>query len=410
MKEKNKQPSASDFQADTGKVVDLPLSEIFWNRKWNMRTAAHYSPDAKGDNEGYPGIVSSIAIRTLDGEPFPQRDPVVVRPNPNYDPKRRGEEYRRFLGVSGFQRADAIYFIATQREDEVAILLNPKQGNLTAEEVASLADDAPTIRAFVKTLDEEKAQAENLSENVQRAKLSGPDIGAGVLRMIRTNPSLSDSRLAVILGSNQGYISKMRHIAERTSDVKVPAGALNASSRETTILDAWRELPRKATQNQLKEIADMDSDEKKVKAFLAYSGIQSSEDVEVPVETARGPGAWIENAINKEAPKIGTLLANLEHHGYVTAPARMSDEVVRALYLPFRELPVDVGSKASVKKGTEAVSHDFNMARIKDAITAARSAAKVALETKADGIPSPPESDQSVNGRNGKGGTRRVEA
>lgn len=390
------------YKADSGIPVDVPCSEIFFDRSWNSRreVSANHSDD--GGSAGYPNLVCSLAHRKLDGEKYPQRDPCTVRPNPDFG-KKKGEAGRRFLGVAGFQRHDAILFTAMGRSDEVTILTDPLQGGLTPEQVKSLESTQPTVRVFIKDLTEAQARAENLAENMQRSTLSGPDIAFGVMKLFEADPKLTDTQAAIILGNNQPFVSKLRRITEGTKNVMVPPGALYAGSKPMSLLDAWREAPKKISQNDLDAIAKKATPEEKVDTYLVKTG-KKDDAVPAKPKPATGPGSWLTNAINVNAPVVGALLGTLQRLGVITVSGRFSDEAIRAALAPFRTVPVD-----ATTKGDNAGSHAINMAKMGDAIQAAIQAALVEPESVKP-EPTPVVATPRVNGAKSDGKVaRRIE-
>lgn len=357
-------------KADTGIPVDLPCSEIFFDRSWNSRRSVADDRSDTGGSGGYPNLVRSLATRKLDGEKFPQRDPVVVRPNPMAG-KLKGEPGRPFLGVSGFQRYDAILFTATGREQEQNYLRDPKEGAMSEEDLHALLDDEPTVRAFIKNLSESEARIENLAENMQRSTLSGPDVVYGLSRLWEANPEISDREAAIVLGNNSSWISKIHRIVNGTKDVVIPPGTLSVDqARPMSVLDAWRETPRAVTQNQMDEISRLEDPNAKLDAFTKLAGKPSAVTGtgEPPPAKKTGAGAWLGNAMAFDAVTMGTMLGTLQRLGVITVVSeRMTEEAVRAAFAPIKKIPANAG--------TADGSHGVNIAKLGDALIAATKAA-----------------------------------
>ncbi len=321
--------STTKFDPDHVEVIEL--SRIFADRSWNSRSAVENDStdaDGKAGNKGWIGLVCSLATS-------PQRDPVTLRPNPDFN-KKKGEPGREFLLVAGFQRHDAKLFTANGAND--SILVDPDNGAaLTQAEANALHTKNPTIRAFVKDLTEAEARAENLAENMQRNSLSGPDIAYGVMRLRKADPSLSDVQVAIILNQNQPYVSRLKRIAEGTKDVIIPAGKITKDSPPVTILEAWREAPRKLNQTEMLAIASEADEDKKVSAYVtkASNKVASSSSDGEGTTTHRGPGTWAANAAEKHAPVIGTMLGTLVRMGVISIDASLEGkDIITAVMAP----------------------------------------------------------------------------
>lgn len=320
---------------DANQVQVIELSRIFADRNWNSRSETEgdtADDDGKAGNKGWPGLVCSLATS-------PQRDPVSLRPNPKYDPDRKGEHFREFLLVAGFQRHDAKLFIANGGVTE--ILKDPKQGAMSETQIEALKTNVPTIRAFVKNLTEAEARAENLAENMQRNTLSGPDIAYGVMRLRKADPNLTDVQVAIILNQNQGYVSRLKKIADGTVDVEIPPGKLDKSqTKPVTILEAWRNAPMQLTTNDMLAIANEADPTKKVDTYLKKTGKVASDTPE-PVRPKTGPGAWVENACLISAPLMGAVIGQLVQLGVIELTPKGFGGIatVRAMMQPLRKLP-----------------------------------------------------------------------
>lgn len=314
---KNVNGSNGASRASVMAELDL-LTDVEADFRWNARSAQDGdSTDEKGNgSRGWIGTAVSIA---LEG----QKVPVVVRPNPST--KKNAKPYAL---VSGFTRYRAIAAIAAGDPEVVAALKSPEFGAMGDKEVAALKTKNPTIRAFVREMDEFEARKENLSENVNRDSLSGPDLAVGVMRLYEANPKMSHEKLAATLGKNQPYVSRVLRIAKTTSMTVLPGGWNGKDSPATNILEAWRIDPIKLTIDQMLRISEQDDPQKQIDMYLAKRKVnggkkgdaQGAGESEQGVNGVRfkGPGAWIKNAVQFDVPKMAIVLATLEKMGHLT--------------------------------------------------------------------------------------------
>jgi hypothetical protein len=302
---------------DPEQVETIELSRIFADKSWNVRSER--APDmAVLDKDGKPGtddarrgfatIVCSLAKE-------PQRDPVLLRPNPNFVKGSKREDQREFSLVYGFQRHDAIKMIASQHAEAVEMLTNPHLGDMTQKDVELLSNPRPTIRAFVQQMSELDARVKNAAENMQHNALSSGDLVEAVRRIHAIAPDMSSVKMAIALNSGQPFIAKLIRISAGTGDAVVPAGLLSKDQDEpVTILDAWRAMPSKGriTQNDMDAIAKEADPAKKVEKFVA-AATKKAEKVRDPNAPKGGKGStWADNAAKVDAPKIAALLVALQ--------------------------------------------------------------------------------------------------
>lgn len=374
---------------DANMVQEIEHSRIFADRAWNSRSEVEgdtSDDDGKTGNKGWAGLVCSLATS-------PQRDPVVLRPNPKFDPAKKGEPFREFLLVSGFQRHDATLYIGTGGVTE--ILRDPKQGGLTDEQILALKTNTPKLRAFVKEMTEAEARAENLAENMQRNSLSGPDIAFGVMRLRKADPTLTDVQVAIILNQNQGYVSRLKRVADGTAGVTIPAGKLDKGSKETTLLEAWRSAPHKLSTTDMMTIANEEDPEKKILSYLTKTGKVVDPNAAPVVKPKTGPGSWAANAESINAPVMGAMLGTLVKLGVITlnfpldgAETANAVEIVRAILSPLRKLP-DSATLEEVGKIAGA---------IQKALVAAEKAPKAPATPKVEKAPKAPKTEKNGHG------------
>ncbi len=342
---------------DPNEVESIELSRIYNNRSWNSRRQlAEDTTDEKGNAEGRRGwsnLVCSLATSA-------QRDPILVRPNPEYDPKRKGEQYREFTTVYGHQRYDAKLFIATQSSEVVEILQDPKQGDMTPADIAKLADRNPTIRAFVQQLDEVEARSANLAENMQHNSLSPGDLVHGVYELIRVAPEMSSVKMAIILNQNQPFVAKLKRIAEGTGSIVIPAGKINKDQGEpVTILEAWREAPKRLTQNEMDSIAREEDPTKKVEKYLA-AAVKKADGVTEEGKPKQGKGVWCDNACTISAPKVGALLVALRDLGVIDVNDKIEGEAaVRACMVAVGRTVPESATGADIGRISDAINRSM---------------------------------------------------
>jgi hypothetical protein len=345
----------------------IELSRIYADRSWNVRSER--APDmAVLDKDGKPGtddarrgfatIVCSLAKE-------PQRDPVLLRPNPNFVKGSKREDQREFSLVYGFQRHDAIKMIASQHAEAVEMLTNPHLGDMTQKDVELLSNPRPTIRAFVQQMTELEARVKNAAENMQHNALSSGDLVEAVRRIHAIAPDMSSVRMAIALNSGQPFIAKLIRIASGTGDAVIPAGALAQDQSEpVTILDAWRGMPSKGriTQNDMDAIAKEADPAKKVARFVE-AATKKAEKVRDPNAPKGGKGStWAENAAKVDAPRVAALLTTLQTLGVISINAPISGPaVVRACM-------------AATGRNVPEKASDVELATISDAIRKAMGA------------------------------------
>lgn len=290
-------------------VQSLLLSEVFFDWTWNARKAVDEG-NAKEETTGFTGVVQNIAIEG-------QKQPIVVRPNPNYGKRGMPGASCPYACVSGFTRGKAIGELAQGTHDSLLI----SAAGLSPAAVAKLHTDKPTILAFVRSMTEAEARKENLEENLQRSSLTAPDIAFGVARLREAMPTASDGEVAAIVGRSQQYVAKLKRIYDGLSGAIIPAGTLSkGQAKDLSVLEAWRIEPRKEgiTNDFLEDIArDAKlSPSEKAKAFVAKvnTKVAPVDGEDGPKEKKRGKGVWLDNA-KIDAEAFGVRLGNLMRDG-----------------------------------------------------------------------------------------------
>jgi len=409
---------------DPNQVVTVRISEVEANKAFNVRREAQDIAQETGEtaSTGYVNLVYSIA---KEG----QKQPCVVRPHPKAGETRGGKKYPVYELVSGFQRFQAICDLAAggtnpNRPDQ-ADELN-KMGLLTSE-LTRLKSDKPTIRVFVRELGEEEAAWENLTENTQRANLSAPDLGFGMARLFRINKNLTLNAVSNRLGISPSYAGVIKDTYDGFAAVTVPAGhELNTSkdkAKDVTLAEVWRQESVKIKKDDAKAVATL-----KMKGEKGEPALDAPPAAKLAAyEQARKPKAgggsdgrgksWVENACEKHAVTVGTLLGNLERDGAIKVISINGDHVA-ALIGGLQKVPtLDAHEKvqaANPKKNLP--DYDMCLAQIataikkhyKEGLKAAPVKSEDATTTagKTDGIPSPPESKTArkgkAAGKNGK--------
>lgn len=166
----------SDMKIDETKILTIPLSDIYVDPTWNVRSGVGEGGEGGEDENSDIGLVESIKARGQD-------EPVLVRPTP-----KEAKVKQPYTLVYGFRRFWAISSIA--------------------EETGS---KTPTIKAKVKSMTEGEARAANVRENTARDTLSAADICFGIGEIRKVNPNVVQTAVAQDLGLSQGYVG--RHFA-----------------------------------------------------------------------------------------------------------------------------------------------------------------------------------------------------
>ncbi len=317
---------------DPNTVYTVKVSEVDIDFNWNARREVEVERDDTGEG-GFNSRVISIA---KEG----QKTPVVLRPHPHFGKKVRGREIRTpYFLCSGFTRAKAIIETAAGEHDD----LLGKSGILPSD-IKKLHTDSPTIRAFIRPLNDLQARQENMGENLFQSSLSAPDVAFGFADLMHIDPTLTQDQVAAMLGRSQNYCSELFRTYEGLKGVMVPAGAttLNKTAgvafgnKDVPLLELWRAEADKPPKQKLLAIAEMTvgkgdakvaaSPQEKLDAYMKLTRPAAT-----PTPLATGPGAWAKNAVNETAPKVGKLLGHLVRDGAITVRGPFGPEHVPAL-------------------------------------------------------------------------------
>ncbi len=320
-------------------VETLLISDIEIDRTWNGRVSLPVENEAEG-TEGFKNLVTLIG---REG----QKTPVVVRVNPNFGKEKNAKQFQL---ASGFGRCEAISAIASG-SDEINKLLTEGDEGLSQAAVLLKRSDAPTVKAFVRQMNDLEMREENAGENAQRSQLSTADKAFIVADILRLNPRATVQRISDIVNLNR-TINKLKA-------VKLPAGWRYKDSKPIGVLDAWRIIPQPPGQGKMLDIAEMEGDDKaKVLAFLSAAKItKEGATPEVPVTSGRGPGQWVIKAkVKIEA--MALVIATLAKQGAISleeGEGVFIPENVHMLLKPvYDELPKVKASKGVTLEQAEA--------------------------------------------------------
>ncbi len=190
---------------------EIPLSQIRVRWDWNARAikaealADVGSADEHGKGStGISGLADSI---TDDG----QDTPVVLRPNPDHDPKNPASP--PYDLVCGFRRTKAVMMIASRG---LASKVDHPIGKYPKWSASK-----PTIRAVVRTMTETEARLANMRENTARDDISGADLCVAVTALyndykVENGGEDRGAKAAIARGlsKNESYIGKLVEIGE----------------------------------------------------------------------------------------------------------------------------------------------------------------------------------------------------
>lgn len=362
--------SGSAAKSDPNVVHVLRCDEVFADLNWNSRTKRADDTTDEKTGMGSRGFMGNVLSIAKDG----QKTPVVVRPNPAYP----GKGQKPYLLVSGFGRYEIITGLAAGEWQED--LTNPTMGGMTHAQAAALKNKAPTIRAFIRDLDEAEALEENLAENVQRDSLSGPDLAVGIMRLWNANPNLTAEQVAVKMNRNQSYVSRIKRIADGLSNVVLPPNALHKGSPAQSLLDAWRKDTIQLSQEDMLTIAGEKDATKKPQLYLDKRA-KKTVTGKPGGKGKTGPGAWIENACDRDVPVMAAMLVKLQRAGFIEMNRPIEGkEGIAAFLSPKRSLPADV-TEDQLDRLTGAIAAAVVQAK-KEAKEAAMQAGAAAKEGK----------------------------
>ncbi len=328
-------------------VETLLISDIEIDRTWNGRVSLPVENEAEG-TEGFKNLVTLIG---REG----QKTPVVVRVNPNFG-KEKGA--KQFQLASGFGRCEAISAIASG-SDEINKLLTEGDEGLSQAAVLLKRNDAPTVKAFVRQMNDLEMREENAGENAQRSQLSTADKAFIVADILRLNPRATVQRISDIVNLNQSYTGELIRTINKLKTVKLPAGWRYKDSKPIGVLDARRIIPQPPGQGKMLDIAEMEGDnEAKATAFLTAAKITKEGAAPVvPATSGRGPGQWVIKAkVKIEA--MALVIATLAKQGAISleeGEGVFIPENVHMLLKPvYDELPKVKASKGVTLEQAEA--------------------------------------------------------
>lgn len=254
--------ATSDVKVNPNQVLVLNLSDVFVDPSWNTRSAVGEA-EGSGGEEGENDFVSLRESIEMRGQDIP----VDVRPNPN-------KTKHHYALVAGFRRFKAIQDIAE------------KAGNKT-----------PTVRALVHTFATEADAIEfNMRENTARADLSAPDTVYGISRLLKANPSVTDSNMAKSLGFSQPYVSKVHRVIDKVSP---------------KLLTLWRDsIGVKLTLEQMHALTKIEDKAEQTKAYEEMVRGKAEKTTSDKRKT------WIESTMSK-AHSVGMFLGKLAMAGHI---------------------------------------------------------------------------------------------
>lgn len=373
----------------TGTSIDnvqtLSIGNVYAGPELNSRTMfvgdATDPDNVKDENKrGWVNNLFDVARTALKagaiGEPhMGQRDPIVVRHNPNYGKQGTTKNYL-YLTVSGFGRVLIMQTLAQGGNEYRAALTDPKKGALTQAQVDSLKTNDPKVRAFVKSYrSDAEAFEETLTENVQRDDISTQDLIAGVLRLIALNPSYTDEELAIKVNRAQSYVSRARRIGEAMSKAMLPAGWAGGSEPSCSVLEAWRkdQAQRPTVQAMVDMADDSDMPDKALAYMVATKRVTPAGEVVEEPALEKGPKAWTNNACNVYVPRMARFLIALKRAGHLNINDK-DIEGVELLTSLFKHLKFPIG-KEITEDNWDQVAGAFKKALV----TAAKEAKEAAM-------------------------------
>lgn len=408
---------------DPSTVVTVNCSEVQADFDWNARRGIQDEAQESSENTteaGFLDIMVSIARNEQKLAVNGQKQPVVVRPHPRAGETVKGRKMPAFFLCSGFQRYKAITEIAAGEHDDY---LN-KHGFSIAE-LAALKTDKPTIRVFVRNLNDFEARKENIQENTQRASLAAPDIAFGMADLFKLDKSLTTEQVGDMLGISQPYASVLKRTYDGLKVVNVPAShTLNPDKKhDVNLAEVWRQesvLPKK---DKLLKVAELSTGKGDAVApasaeekLEAYSALRPKKDEPA---IARGKGAWITNSIEKHAVTIGTMLGNLQRDGAIEL-VDIEAKHVSTLLASFVNLPTEAAHsklKADNPNGSlpdydtamdsiaVAIKKAFNKGLAPAPVKASKSKDPTELAGTTDGIPAgaglPPKKAKKMQANGG---------
>lgn len=342
-------------------VINIPLADIDFPASFNTRSTptgfqAQKTEDG-GDTEdeesnSYSKNFLSIALKGQD-------TPIIVRPNPNKDAKKR------YSCVTGFTRGAII------AELSHTSLADAKLGGFDKSPLLGIKN--PTIKAIVRKMSDAEADELNVRENTARLNPVAADLAWGVYRIKSRDPQRTDQSIADSIGVSQPYVSRLLSIMGNFED---------------KVLLHWRNVANEGGQpldtHTMRALVKVDMKDR-TKAY--FDACKAKVDKEESGE--KGQNRWIDTAIEK-SKVMGTLLGALVREGHITCEADAAD-MIRTL-VPLKRKGVTEAqwnrfSKACEKAYAAAVEDDTDEERAAKAAEEAEAkeaakAAKVAANGK----------------------------
>lgn len=251
------------FQPDPNTVVQILLTDIIADEKWNCRSGKWELNDGDDEAQQFEDLVQSIVVNG-------QEEPVDVR----HHPTKPGY----YLLTAGFRRHRAIQHIATK-------------------------DPNTTIRCIVRESDNIQARVRNLSENACRQNITTPDLAWGLAELQKTaiaeGQPLTVGKMAALIGKSESYVGHLLAIMTKCK----PA-----------ITKKWRSMSKNIGVHAMYMIALLPKADQDA-AFAALL---------VPIESKNSPECtsayqktWVDSA-KRKAFTAGILLGQLESHGFIS--------------------------------------------------------------------------------------------
>ena len=281
-------------------VEHIALSDIDFDPKFNSRSTPTGFVSQRGEDgvdtedseeSNYSKNFLSIALKGQD-------TPIIVRPHPNKDSRKR------YSCVTGFTRGAIIAELAS---------LSPSEAKLVGDEVEGsplINSKNPTIKAIVRKLSEAEAQELNVRENSARKNPLAPDMAFGIYRIKRANPARSDQSIADSLGLSQPYVSRLNKIMGTLSN---------------KVLDHWRNAAKNGQEvldtHVMHGFSKLDKNDQDKAYFDAVSAKEAKGE-----ESEKGQNRWIDSALEK-SEAMGTLLGSLVREGMIQCDTAAIDMI-----------------------------------------------------------------------------------
>lgn len=257
--------------------------------------------DLEDDDISYSRHFLSIATTGQD-------EPITVRPHPTPIPPVLYE------CVTGFSRCNIIEQLAKMSHIQARESGIPVDRGANPITFTLLEQRDPTIKAFIRELNDGQAVELNTKENTARLSANVPDLAHAIKRIRDATPGRSTESIAKSIGRSQPYVCRLLRV-------------MDGFANHPQVLTHWRESAAKGTEplghEQMLDIAQLPEAQRAEVYFARGRRKKTMPLVEKRRETVRLQST-------ERAETMGMVLAALVKEGIITCH-REPREGIRAI-------------------------------------------------------------------------------